>query len=36
MSDQVWYTINLNKIKPLKIIDFNVPQYDLEWLSNGH
>jgi hypothetical protein len=36
MSDQVWYTINLNNVKPLKIMDFSVPQYDLEYLSNGH
>jgi hypothetical protein len=36
MSDQVWYTINLNNVKPLKIMDFSVPQYDLEYLSNEH
>jgi len=33
LSDQVWYTINLNNLKPLYFKDFNVPQHNLEYLS---
>jgi hypothetical protein len=33
MSDQVWYTVNLNKTKPLFLKSFNTPQHNLEWLS---
>ena len=33
MSDQVWYTVNLNKTKPLFSKSFNTPQHNLEWLS---
>ena len=36
LSDQVWFNIDLNNIKPLETIEFGVPQYDLEWLSNQH
>lgn len=34
-SDQLWYTVNLNNVKPLFLKIFNTPQHNLEWLSKS-